>query len=58
MGSLFIGLGGFGIQTLDRLSEKMDAYNKDLANHTPDTDGKYPCNVSVAMEKIAEEGIE
>lgn len=30
MSSLFLGLGGFGIQTLDRLSEKMDAYNQDL----------------------------
>ena len=32
MSSLFIGLGGFGTRTLDFLSEKMDAYNRDLAN--------------------------
>ena len=29
MSSLFIGLGGFGTKTLDCLSEKMDAYNRD-----------------------------
>ena len=33
MSSLFIGLGGFGIETLDCLSVKIDAYNRDLANH-------------------------
>lgn len=33
MSGLFIGLGGFGTRTLDCLSAKMDAYNRDLANH-------------------------
>lgn len=37
MSSLFIGLGGFGIGTLDCLSAKMDAYNRDLANHNMPT---------------------
>ena len=33
MGSLFIGLGGFGTKTLDCLSNKIDVYNRELANH-------------------------
>ena len=52
MSSLFIGLGGFGIQTLDRLSEKMDAYNKDLANHNMPTVVADFCYIDTDSERL------